>query len=148
MKTRKDFKRGSGANCNTAGEMQYISEIVLVSKTWSDEGLDEDDSTGSKFKGMDLRVILKTASATPRTNWIEGQRECGNFHLPTRLEVAESPAWGRGSVQLTTGNLKWPKRPGERLVSAQHETPRKRKRCFIMQKSQQLRPIVRKMAVL
>lgn len=110
--------------------MQYIGEVVLVTKTWIYEALDEDDSIGSKFKGMDLRFILKIASAILMTNWIEGQRECGDFHLPTRQEMAEVPAWGLGWVQLTTGNFKWPNRPGWRLVRAQHWDTKEEKKVF------------------
>lgn len=126
-------ERGSGTNCNTAGEMQYINEIVLVIKTWIYEALNEDDSIGSKFKGMDLRFILKTASAILTTNWIEGQRECGNFPLPTRQEMAEVPAWGLGWVQLTNSPLvtsSGPIGPGWRLVRAQHWDTKEEKEMF------------------
>lgn len=76
--------------------MKAFYELVLVIKTWVYEGLDGDDSTGSKFKGMDLRFSLKIASIILMTNWIEGQREGSNSHLPTRLETAEAPALGQG----------------------------------------------------
>lgn len=69
-KTRKAPKRGGGANCDTAGEI--TSEMILVIKTHTYEGLDSGNSTDSTFKSMNLRFILKTASASLVTNWMEG----------------------------------------------------------------------------